>query len=457
MIQAAIEAGLPMDQTRRFIQAGYTPLPGMFAFHADARAADRQGGPEWLALGGKRGPGKSHTIMAQVGLDDLARNKDMKALFLRRIQKSARESLEDVIRRVFEYTAHTLTTNGLTLDNGSRLVVGGYKDANDIDKYLGIEYDIIVVEECTQITEDKIQKLRGSLRSSKTTWRPRIYLSTNADGVGLLWFKKMFIEPWRKQAEGITRFHDVTSIRNPFINAEYDAWLDSLTGPLRLAWKDGNWDAFAGQAFPMWNQEEHVIEPFDIPVSWPKWRAIDEGMAAPWCCLWFTRDPSTRRQYVFREAYQAELTLDQQADRINDMSPPTEFYQFTFADPAMWQRKNYKNRVYSAYDQYKDKGIVLTQADNDRINGKRKVDQVLSLAPDGLPAVQIFKHCTYIIEQLSSLARDKLNPEDVDTTAEDHAYDAFRYGQTNEKKILTMQPGEKRIQYRDPLAGVRGI
>ena len=452
MAQAAAEAGLPRDQTERFIKAGYIPLVGMLPFHAAARSADKGGGPEWIALGGKRGPGKSHTIMAQV-MDDCLRTKDLKVLFLRRIQKSAKESMEDVIRKVFTYTPHSLTHNGLSLDNGSRIAIGGYKDANDIDKYLGIEYDIITIEECTQITEDKVMKLRGSLRSSKTTWRPRIYMSTNADGVGLGWFKKMFIEPNRNHTETVTRFFDVTNIYNPFINVEYEAFLDSLTGALRKAWKDGDWDAFAGQAFPMWNQTIHVISPFEIPIEWPRWRGIDEGFAAPFCCIWMTRDPQTRRMYAYREAYQKELTLTQQAELINSMSLANERFQFTYADPAMWQRKNAQGRVFSAADEYASRGIQLTRADNDRISGKRKIDSALSLAPDGEPAVQIFSTCTNLIGQLSTLARDKLNPEDVDTTAEDHAYDAFRYSQTNERRIDTKpQPPQ-----RHPLQGVRGL
>ena len=419
MAKAAVDAGMPRDQTEAFIKAGYIPLEGMLPFHSSARQADKSGGPEWIALGGKRGPGKSHTIMAQV-MDDCLRTKDLKVLFLRRIQKSAKESMEDVIRKVFTYTPHSLTNNGLALDNGSRIVIGGYKEANDIDKYLGIEYDVIVIEECTQITEDKVIKLRGSLRSSKTTWRPRIYMSTNADGVGLAWFKKMFIEPFRSHSEAVTRFFDVTNIYNPFINAEYEAFLDSLTGSLRKAWKEGDWDAFAGQAFPMWNQTIHVIDPFEIPLDWPRWRGIDEGTAAPFCCLWVTRDPNSRRTFVYREAYQAGLTTDQQADRINDMTLPGETFQFNYADPALWQKKNYQNKVYSSSDQFKDKGILLTRADNDRLGGKRKIDNILSMQADGEPGLQIFNTCPNIISQLANLARDKNNPEDVDTTAEDH-------------------------------------
>ncbi len=455
MIASAAKAGLPRDQVERFIKTGYIPLEGMLPFHAAAREADKFQGPEWIGLGGKRGPGKSHTIMSQIGLDDCHRHENLKWLFLRKIKRAAVESMEDVIRRVFKYTDHQLTGNGLELPNGSRILIGGYKDAADIDKYLGIEYDGIAVEEATQIVEDKIVKLRGSLRTSKSTWRPRIYLSTNADGVGLLWFKKKFVEPARAGKETDTRFFDVTHIRNPFINAEYDAWLDSLTGALRKAWRDGDWDAFAGMAFPMWDRDLHVVDPFEVPHEWPKWRAIDEGTAAPFCCVWIAMDPYTRRQYVYREAYATELTTQQQAQRVNDMTLHGEVFQFNYADPALWQTKNRKGTWYSAADEWRDNGIHLTRADNDRINGKRKVDSILSIRPDGLPGVQIFSTCTKLIEQLGTLARSKINPEDVDTTAEDHAYDAFRYGQTNTTRVQTQPTAPQKL--RHPLEGVRGL
>ena len=171
---AAKKAGCQRDQVERFIKSGYIPLEGMLPFHAAAREADQLDGPEWIALGGKRGPGKSHTIMAQVGLDDLQRAAGLKALFLRKIQKAAKESLEDVIRRVFTFTEHASGEAGVTFPNGSRILIGGFKDDKDIEKYLGIEYDIIVIEECTQISETKKDKLRGSLRTSKPGWRPRI-------------------------------------------------------------------------------------------------------------------------------------------------------------------------------------------------------------------------------------------------------------------------------------------
>jgi phage terminase large subunit len=456
MLIAMKAAGMTQDQAGNFARAGYVPLEGMLPFHAAARQADKPGGPEWIALGGKRGPGKSHTIMAQVGLDDCQRVDDLKVLFLRKIMKSAKESLEDIVRKVFQYTPHIPTADGIELKNGSRIIIGGFKDEKDIEKYLGIEYDVIVIEECTQISETKKDKLRGSLRTSKHNWRPRIYLSTNADGIGLSWFKKMFVDPYRKAKETITRFFDVTHIQNPFTNPEYEAWLDSLTGPLRKAWRDGDWDAFAGMAFPQWSRERHVVTPFEIPSHWIKWKATDWGYASPFSTHWYTKDPDTRRIYAYREFYTAGLTDRQQARGINDRSPANEIYFIHYADPSLWERKNRDGEVFSTADEYEKEGLKLTKADNDRLSGKRKINNLLADLPDGEPGFQVFDTCPHLIEQMGSLASGKLNPEDVDTDQEDHAYDDLRYAITNEKKV-EQKGAPKQNQVQHPLAGARGL
>ena len=450
MAAMAREAGMPRDQVERFTQAGYIPLPQMMAFHAAARLADWSGGPVEIGLGGSRGPGKSYASMAQVGLDDCQRVAGLKVLFLRKVMKSAAESMDDLTRQVFRYVPHSFTAQGVEFGNGSRILIGGYKDERDIDKSLGIEYDAIVQEESTQLTEDKDEKLRGSLRSTKPGWRPRRYHTTNADGVGLAWFKKKFVTPAREGRETLTRFFDVTFRNNPFLNVEYTDWLEGLKGPLGKAWRDADWDAFAGMAFPMWNYERHVVKPFDIPESWVKWRGVDEGFAAPFCCIWLTRNPDTKRLYAYREAYAAERTLIQQAQMIKDMTPPMEKIAITYADPAMWQRKNAQGRVFSSADEYASQGVTLTQADNNRISRKRKFDSILSDGLDGEPMLQVFENCTNLIEQVSTLPRDPNNPEDVDTNAEDHAYDAACYGLTN---VPAQSRPEPKRQQVDLLAG----
>lgn len=442
-VEQAAMAGMPRDQVERFLLYEYAAFPQMMPFHAAARECDRAGGPVAVAIGGTRGPGKTHASMAQVALDDCQRVPGLKILFLRRVQRSASESLEDLTARVLRRCPHQYQSSlgKIEFPNGSRILMGGFYADRDVDRYLGIEYDGVCVEEATQLTEIKINQLRGSVRTSRDDWRPRLYMTANPDGVGLGWFKTWFVEPYRAGREQWTRFIEAHYRHNPMLNREYLDYLDSLSGKLRRAWRDADWDAFEGQAFPAWRHDIHVVKPFEIPDNWLRWRAVDEGYAMPWCCLWFAQDPQTRRRYVYREAYETLLTAQQQAERIIAMTGQDEIIFATYADPAMWGRKNAAGVVTTTAQEYASAGVPLTKADNDRLQGKRRLDSALSIQPDGLPGLQVFETCHNLIRTLPLLVSDDLHPEDVDTTGEDHAYDALRYGLSNMR--LVVDDGER--------------
>lgn len=430
--------GIAQDQAVNFCNGGYVALPWTLPFHRAARDADNPDGAVWLLSGGARGPGKSHMILAQVGIDDCQRRAGLKFLFLRKVKYRAQESMEDLVRRVFGATPHDYKpgVGRVVFPNGSRILIGGFSDDQDIDNYIGIEYDGIVIEEMSQLTWRKINMLLGSLRTSRSDWRPRLYGSTNPGGVGHNDVKTVFIQPWREKAETRTRFFPGTYQDNPFLDAEYVRYLEDLSGPLGAAWRDGDWDVFEGMAFPLWSHETHVIKPFEIPAHWMRWRAIDWGYAKPWCCLWIARDPGDERIYVYREAYQTSLTDRQQAQRILDLTPNGETIAYTYADPSMWASKVADDTVTSSAQTYELMGIPMMKANNDRLGGKRKLDDLLAIRPGGKPGLQIFSTCANLIRTLPVLPFDETHAEDVDTAAEDHAYDALRYGLTSVTTIL---------------------
>lgn len=459
-LTAARSAGVPGDQAARFVDAGYIAQPRQLVFHAAARWADQDEGPLWVAFGGSRGPGKSHATYAQVGIDDCQRYPGLKFLFLRKVQKSASESIEDLTTRVLGNVRHSFSASAgrVEFPNGSRILIGGYKDERDIDKYVGIEYDGAIIEEFTQISEKKITLLRGSIRSSRTDgWRPRIYPTTNPGGVGHTMFKREFVLPSRERRPnlflgGLTVFIPATYRDNKFLDQAYISYLEAIPGQLGRAWRDGDWDAFEGMLLPAWSEELHVIDSMDLPPAWPRWRAIDWGSAKPFSCHWYAMNPDNGRIYVYREIYQAGMTDRQQARVIKEMTLPGENIQITFADPAMWTRKNVKDLWTTTADEYRDEGVPLTKADNDRIGGKRKVERLLANLPDGRPGLQVFRNCRAMIETLANLPSDPNNPEDADTDAEDHAYDDLRYALTNIR-----QPAPPAKPQRSELQMIKGL
>lgn len=440
---AAKDAGCPPDQVERFVRAGYVAQPKQLAFHAAARQADDPAGPNLIALGGTRNSAKTHAVFAQVCLDDCQRYPGLKFLFLRHIKSSAAQSFDDLASKMLRHVPHEKNSERVLFPNGSRVLIGGFKDASDIDKFVGIEYDGIAVEEVSQLSKDKIEAVRGSMRSSRMDdWRERMYWTFNPGGVGYSHIKQTVVSPWKRKQEQSTRFFFAHWSDNVFCNPDYIAYLDGLTGHLRKSWRDGDLDAFEGLAFTTFDENRHVIPPFELPYNWPRWRAIDYGLNPdPFCCLWFARDLATGRIYIYREAYGTGYTDTAQARLVKLNTPPSEHISITYAGRDMFaNRDRSDSKVSSNADEYYKQGIPLTMADVSRVAGKRKLDRVLSDLPDGRPGLQIFETCENWIRTVPFLVL-KPGQEDIADGQEDHPYDASRYGLTNYDE--PRPPGEK--------------
>lgn len=179
-------------------------------------------------------------------------------------------------------------------------------------------------------------------------------------------------------------------------------------------------------AFPEFDVSVHVCKPLPIPKSWPRWRAVDYGYAVPYCCLWFTRSPSGTI-YIYRERYGARKTAREQAYEIR-LASAGEKISFSVGDPAMWATQREGQKFQSVASQYAEMGVHLTQASNDRLAGKERVHDVLEWAEGVPPVLQIFETCHNLVRTMPMLPADPHKLEDVDTEAEDHAYDSGRYG-----------------------------
>ncbi len=437
-IQIAKSVGSPRDQVDNFISRGYIPLPWQWEFHAKARLADIDGGPVDLGTGGARGPGKSHAVLSQVAIDDCQRVSGLKCLFLRQTGVAAKESLGDLVDKVLRGRIDYVKTGELVrLGDNCRILLGGFKDASDIDKYIGIEYDIIIVEELNQLNEDKYEKLRGSLRTSKPNWRPRMYTSFNPGGIGHAFVKNRYIIPFRKKQEKETRFIGSTYKSNPYLNKEYIEYLEGLKGDLGKAWREGEWEIFAGQFFSEFRYDLHTCKPF-IPLSdIPKYGGKDWGRVASFVFLAAALDVvemedgrKFHRMWIYQEVDGTEKTPKQWAKIIADRVNLNEFIKIQ-CDTKMFSPGD--DGSISITDQfknaYKDLGYNprLKKSNKDRISGWSVVHDWLSIAPDGLPYLMITENCVNLITTLPELIHDDIKVEDVDTTGPDHWADALRY------------------------------
>jgi Terminase large subunit, T4likevirus-type, N-terminal len=453
-------AGCPREQAEQFIRALYMPQPKQLAIHAAARECDGEGGPEYVGSGGTRGQAKSHAILAQVCLDDCQRFPGLKWLYLRKIQKKAGEQLGDLVQKVLVRVPYEFPQGILKFSNGSRVIIGGFRSESEIDGYIGIEYDGIIVEDATTITKAKIDQVFGSLRTSREDWRPRAYLSFNPGGAGHAWARQMFYDPWLAGRETITRFVHVTMGDNKFINPGYERYLNSLTGWLRRAWRDGDFGIAAGQYFVTFSPDIHVIEPINLDrpdAIW--WLAMDYGFVH-WNMTYLLAQAGDRIYVVDEHAARRQLVRENvegiRAMLARNGSPWTR--SFVVGSDVFAQR----GTELTIAEEYAAHGFNLAPAKMDRVNGAGRVLELLGRpAPEAGEAVidprlLIFNRCAKLIECLPQMQHDPARGEDVlkvdcdEDTGEggDDPYDALRYG--------LMEAATSSGWGVNPLAGYRG-
>ena len=222
----------------------------------------------------------------------------------------------------------------------------------------------------------------------------------------------------------------------------YLANLSMLPEAKKRALLYGDWDSFSGQVFTEWkNHPEnkdrrwtHVIEPFEIPRHWRRYRSFDFGYAKPFAVQWWAVDPDGRA-YLYRQLYGCTYAPNtglrwepaKIAAKIREIEDAFERGNTILgvADPSIWDKsRGYDGTVIHMMER---EGIYFDKGDNKRLPGKMQVHHRLAFDAEGYPMLYVFSSCRQFIRTFPNLIYDEANPEDIDTTGEDHDYDACRY------------------------------
>lgn len=314
------------------------------------------------------------------------------------------------------------------------------RNLDDPAKYASTEFAAEFVDELTKNDRQTFDDLRFRLRWPGLEHTPFVG-ATNPGSRGHAWVKKLWIDGDFSGDDIVLNPADFAFIQalprdNPHLGQSYWAQLDTLPPRMREALRDGRWDVFEGQAFPEFNRAVHVVRPFAIPANWTRWTATDYGYSDPWCTLWFARSPDRMRVVTYREVYERRVTPREQARRVLAMSAGEDI-QLNTADPSMWAQRA-RLSPDSVADEYAMEGLKLSAANNDRLGGKAQVHEALAVERDEggqvAPRWVIFDTCQNLIRTMESLPVSEVRPEDVDTHAEDHAYDAARYAFSVERQ-----------------------
>lgn len=388
-----------------------------------------------VLYGGAAGGGKSYAML----IDPLrfAHRSAHRAIILRRSMPELRELIDksrELYPKAFPGAKYKEVEKMWTFPSGAKMEFGFLERDADVYRYQGQAYSFIGFDEITHLpTEFAWNYLGSRLRTTDPEIEVYMRCTANPGGSGAHWVKKRYIDPAPpndsfRGADGLTRkFIPARLQDNPYLakDGRYEQMLASLPPTQRQQLLEGNWDVAEGAAFTEFNPFDHVVTPFEIPIGWERTKGIDYGYASESACIWGTVDPSDGTLIIYRELYRKGLLGTDLASMITEMEYEDPFSVPGVLDTACWSKTGTTGPTVG--ETLQRAGHKLRRADKNRIQGKIQIHEYLKLQPSGRPRIQIFNTCPNLIRELQSIPLDKTKPEDVDTHASDHAYDALRY------------------------------
>ena len=388
-----------------------------------------------VLYGGAAGGGKSYAML----VDPLrfCHRSAHRALILRRTMPELRELIDksrELYPRAFPGAKFREVEKVWNFPSGAKIEFGFLERDADVYRYQGQSYSWIGFDEITHLpTEFGWNYLSSRLRTTDSEITPYLRCTANPGGVGAHWVKNIYVDPAEpgrtfKGGDGLMRkFIPARLDDNPYLaeDGRYEEMLKALPEVQRRQLLEGNWDITEGAAFVEFDTEVHVIPPFEIPIGWERTKGIDYGYASESACIWAAVDPSDGTLIVYRELYKKNLTGVDLGEMITQMELLDPFSVAGVLDTAAWARTGTTGPTVG--ESLQRAGHKLRRADKNRIQGKIQIHEYLKLKQSGRPQIQIFNTCPNLIRELQSIPLDKNNPEDVDTHAPDHAYDALRY------------------------------
>ena len=418
-------------------------LPNALAEEADIIFKANEGPQEdFLAAGetdvlygGAAGGGKSYAML----VDPLryAHRSAHRGLIIRRSMPELRELIDksrELYPKAFPGCKYKEVEKLWNFPSGAKIEFGFLERDADVYRYQGQAYSWIGFDEITHLpTEFSWNYLASRLRTTDPEITCYMRCTANPGGAGATWVKKRYIDPSPPHesfegADGLTRkFIPARLQDNPYLatDGRYEKMLQALPPTQRQQLLEGNWDVAEGAAFTEFLPHLHVITPFEIPVHWERVKGIDYGYASESACIWGAVDPSDGTLIIYRELYRKGLLGTELAEMITEMEMEDPFSVQGVLDTACWSRTGTTGPTIG--ETLQRAGHKLRRADKNRIQGKIQIHEYLKVMQSGRPRIQILNTCPNLIRELQSIPLDKRNPEDVDTHAPDHAYDALRY------------------------------
>jgi phage terminase large subunit len=391
--------------------------------------------PEVL-LSGPAGTGKSRACLEKLHM--LAgKFPGMRGLLLRKTRESLTESALVTFETMVVEEGHPIlrgprrdTRKAYEYPNGSVIVVGGLRQSGrDLtQKVMSTEYDVIYVQEAIELQESEWEKATTRLRHGVTPYQ-QLMADTNPDAP-THWLK-------RRCDAGRTLLLDSRYEDNPLLwdakrgrwtagRAEYIAKLDALTGARLQRLRYGRWVQAEGVVYEEWDPAIHVVAPFSIPPTWPRYWSVDFGFTNPFVCQWWAEDGDARL-YRYRELYQTHRLVEDHAKEMLALSKSEPRPRAIICDTDAEDRATLQRHL----------GGLMTMAAHKVVSpGIQAVATRLRKAADGKPRLFLFRNAL--------VRRDPLLEQQRRPACTEQEFDSFIWDLSSGRK-----GGEKPVKEHD--------
>jgi hypothetical protein len=421
-----------------------------------------------VLYGGSAGSGKSFALLA-----DPMRYFGVTAfngLILRRTNDELRELVwksQELYPKAYPGAKWQEKKSQWVFPSGARLWMTYLERDDDVMRYQGQSFSYIAVDELTQYaTPFSFVYLRSRLRTTDPDLPIFMRATSNPGGPGHQWVKRAFIDPappgkafeatdietgdvlrypqsHEKAGQSLfnRRFIPATLKDNPYLYADgqYEANLLSLPENQRRQLLEGDWAVADGAAFPEFRQSVHVVEPFEIPHNWVRFRSADYGYSSWSAVHWYAIDPAFETLIVYRELYLSKHTGKDLGRAVLD-AEMGDSIKFGILDSSCWHNRGQIGP--SIAEEMITMGCRWRPSDRTagaRVAGKNQLHERLKVDEDtGHPGIVFFNTCRQIIADLPVIPSCPKGSDDIDQRyASDHTYDSLRYGLMSRPRSLS--------------------
>jgi hypothetical protein len=412
-----------------------------------------------VLYGGSAGGGKSYGLLA-----DPMRyfgNTNFNGLILRRTNDELRELVwksQEIYPKAYPGAKWQEKKSQWVFPSGAKLWMTYLERDEDVLRYQGQAFSYIAFDELTQhSTPFAWNYMRSRLRTTDPSLPTHMRATTNPGGPGHSWVKKMFIDPapanqkfaatdiesgevlaypegHAKEGQPLfhRRFIPASLKDNPYLmeGGQYEANLLSLPEMQRRQLLEGDWAVADGAAFGEFRAKTHVVDPFEIPLEWRRFRSCDYGYSSYSAVHWFAIDPAYETLVCYRELYVSKHTGRDLAKAVMELEIGEQM-SYGVLDSSCWHNRGQIGP--SIAEEMISMGCRWRPSDRStgsRVAGKNRLHELLKYDEEAeTPGIVFFNNCRQIIADLPVIPSDPKGGDDIDVRyRSDHTYDSVRYG-----------------------------